>query len=92
MLERDGETLLKLPDEYFNKEDEEMVNRWDEERQPLNEYKVEDMVGSAIGSDFLTYVQKTLAGLDRKRREGIQKDIKLCIKAQEADIEKKPKD
>lgn len=54
MLERDGETLLEIPDEYFDKEDEEMVNRWDEERQTLNIYKV-NMVGSAIGSDFLTY-------------------------------------
>ena len=66
--------------------------RWDKERQPLKEYKAEDMEGFAIGSDFLTYAQKTLDGLDRKSRERIQKDVELSIKAQEAEIEKKPKD
>lgn len=47
-----------------------MVNKWDEERQPLNKYKTEDWVGFAIGSDFLTYTQGALAGLDQKEARG----------------------
>lgn len=60
------------------------IYRWDEERQPLSKYATENGVGSAIGLDFLTYAQENFAGFDIKRHEGIQKDIKLCIKAQKA--------
>ena len=92
MLEEDNKTLLTLPDEFYSEDIKAIINRWNPQDQaPLKEFRPEDIAGSAIGPDFLTYDLRILDDLDHKRRNLIQEELELYLKEEAARVEKEAK-